>query len=188
MGETTQYDTLIRSRRKSISLHVNDEGLLVVRAPHHVSKQRIHRFIQEKNRWIKEKKQAMRQQLKQREYMRPLLNKEAISRTKKRARSYFKQRLEYYAERYGYEFNVIRLSGAKTRWGSCSADNNIRLNWKLMFAEPRVIDYVVVHELVHTRYKNHQKKFWAAVAYVHPSYKEDRVWLKKHAYLLSICS
>ena len=188
MGEVIQYDTLIRSRRKSISLQVNDEGELVVRAPVYVSKQRILRFIREKQQWIEKKQHAMRYQLKQREHMKPLLNREAISHTKKRARSYFKQRLYHYAERYGYIFNAVWLSGAKTRWGSCSANNNIRLNWKLMFADPRVIDYVVVHELVHTRYKNHQKNFWAEVANMHPSYKEDRKWLKDHSYLLSIGS
>ncbi|MBD3157117.1 DUF45 domain-containing protein [Candidatus Peregrinibacteria bacterium] len=188
MGENINDNTIIRSRRKTISLHINDEGELIVRAPYYASKQRIRRFIQEKKHWIEAKQQAMRYQSKQRDYMQQLLNKEAIQRTKKRARSYFKKRLNDYAEHYGYTYGAMRLSGAKTRWGSCSADNTIRLNWKLMFADPRVIDYVVVHELVHTRYKNHQKKFWSAVACIHPSYKEDRAWLKDHAYLLSISS
>lgn len=188
MGENSTYNTIIRSRRKTISLHINDEGELIVRAPYHASKQRISSFIQEKRRWIETKQHAMCYQSKQRDHMRKLLNKEAIERTKKRARSYFKNRLDDYAERFGYTYTALHLSGAKTRWGSCSADNIIRLNWKLMFANPRVIDCVVVHELVHTRYKNHQKHFWSAVAQLHPSHKEDRAWLKDHAYLLSIGS
>ena len=74
----------------------------------------------------------------------------------------------------------MRLSGARTRWGSCSSRGVISLNWRLVMAPLPVLDYVVVHELVHTQVYNHTKEFWSEVGRFIPDYKEKRGWLKKH--------
>jgi predicted metal-dependent hydrolase len=67
---------------------------------------------------------------------------------------------------------VIRITNAKTRWGSCSGRNSINFSWRLIIADDDVIDYVVVHELAHIKEHNHSPRFWALVADVLPDYRE----------------
>jgi len=97
---------------------------------------------------------------------------------KQQARQIFTDRVEFYAGEYGFDFTKIRLSSARTRWGSCSAKGTISLTWKLVMAPIEIIDYVVVHELSHLREHNHSKKFWAQVGAILPDYKARRKWLK----------
>lgn len=74
--------------------------------------------------------------------------------------------------------NKIGITAAKTRWGSCSGRNNINFSWRLMMAEPEVIDYVIVHELAHIKEKNHGKRFWQLVEKYEPNYREMQNRLK----------
>ena len=69
-------------------------------------------------------------------------------------------RLEYLAEMYGFACNRVTIRQQKTRWGSCSPKNNISLNIKLVLLPEELLDYVILHELVHTRIHNHSRKFW----------------------------
>lgn len=66
----------------------------------------------------------------------------------------------------------IRITSAKTRWGSCGAKNSLNFSWMLMMAEPNVIRYVVIHELSHIKEKNHGKRFYAIVEKYEPRFKE----------------
>lgn len=93
---------------------------------------------------------------------------------KKRARAKFQKRLDFWARRLGVDCRRLVVANAERRWGSCNAENVIRLNWKLMMAPLPVLDYVVVHELCHIRHKNHGSRFWAQVASVMPDYKALR--------------
>jgi hypothetical protein len=77
--------------------------------------------------------------------------------------------------------NKIGITAAKTRWGSCSGRNNINFSWRLMMAEPEVIDYVIVHELAHIKEKNHGKQFWRLVEKYEPDYRERKNKLKQLA-------
>lgn len=73
---------------------------------------------------------------------------------------------------------TIRVKQMKTRWGSCGPRNDINLNWLLAFAPPPVLEYVIVHELCHIRYRNHSADFWALVALHMPEWRDRRNWLK----------
>ena len=77
------------------------------------------------------------------------------------ARRQLVERLNYLAHKYGYEYNRVFIKNQKTRWGSCSGQNNINLNVNLVRLPVELIDYTLLHELVHTRIKNHGKQFWA---------------------------
>ncbi len=79
---------------------------------------------------------------------------------KKDAKKYLPIRLEELSKKYDYKYNKLSLRYAKTRWGSCSYNNNISLNIALMKLDEKYIDYVLLHELVHTKEKNHSKKFY----------------------------
>ncbi|UTH73017.1 M48 family metallopeptidase [Chromobacterium sp. IIBBL 290-4] len=74
----------------------------------------------------------------------------------------------------------LQLSSARSRWGSCTSDGRIRLNWRLIQAPPAVIDYVIAHELAHLEHMNHSPAFWAETERLHPGWREARRWLKQH--------
>jgi len=76
------------------------------------------------------------------------------------AKNYLPKRVNYFAEKFDFHYKKVTIKNAKTRWGSCSSINNINLNLHLMRLTDELIDYVILHELVHTKIKNHQKEFW----------------------------
>ncbi len=77
-----------------------------------------------------------------------------------------------YASAHGLRYRTILLSNAKTLWGTCKADGTLRLNWRLVFLDPTLVNYVLAHELAHTREMNHSARFWAVVAELCPDYKK----------------
>lgn len=90
------------------------------------------------------------------------------------------------AREMGVGYKSVSVGSAKTRWGSCSFDNALRYSFRLIYAPKAVIEYVVVHELAHTKYKNHSALFWAEVARYIPDWKERRKWLKRHGALMEV--
>jgi predicted metal-dependent hydrolase len=89
------------------------------------------------------------------------------------------ERVKQYAAIMGVMPAAIKINGAKTRWGSCSAKKSLNFSWRLVMADNAVIDYVVVHELAHICEMNHSPRFWAVVAKVLPDYKERQKRLKE---------
>jgi predicted metal-dependent hydrolase len=96
------------------------------------------------------------------------------------AKRVFGERLEVYAQKLGVDFKGYALSSAATRWGSCSSDGRIRLNWRLIHFPISIIDYVVAHELAHLREMNHSPRFWLTVESIFPEFREARHTLKHH--------
>ncbi|NPV77748.1 MAG: M48 family metallopeptidase, partial [Anaerolineae bacterium] len=80
----------------------------------------------------------------------------------------------------------IKITSAKTRWGSCSAKGTVSFPWRLVMAPVPVIDYVVVHELVHILEKNHSRAFWNKVRAIMPDYQQKIRWLEVNGYTLMI--
>ena len=97
------------------------------------------------------------------------------------ARQILDERVELYARQYGFQYTKIGITSARTRWGSCSASGSLNFSWRLILAPLEAVDYVVVHELVHTVFHNHSKQFWKMVGEVMPDYSERRKWLRKNA-------
>jgi predicted metal-dependent hydrolase len=98
---------------------------------------------------------------------------------KRRARVKFRQRLDLWAARLDVSYKKMIVTDPERRWGSCSVDNIIRLNWRLMMAPLPVLDYVVAHELSHVRHKNHSLRFWNFLAHVMPDFRERRKFLRR---------
>ncbi len=84
------------------------------------------------------------------------------------------------SRKLGAEFNTIMIRNQRTRWGSCSTMGNLSFNIRLAAAPQEVIDYVVVHELMHLKEPNHSKRFWALVEEACPDFRRQREWLKKN--------
>lgn len=99
---------------------------------------------------------------------------------KKEARQLFRDKLGHYAGVMGVEYQAFRIKEQKTRWGSCSAQRNINLNWKVIMAPDVVIDYLIIHELAHLKYLNHSRDFWDLVSEHMKDYKQWKKWLKDH--------
>jgi len=97
---------------------------------------------------------------------------------RKEAERYIGERLKAIAANALVSYSGWGLSSAKGRWGSCSADRKIRLNWRLIHLEPSIIDYVIAHELAHLDEMNHSARFWKRVAEIDPHYLEARQKLK----------
>jgi predicted metal-dependent hydrolase len=93
----------------------------------------------------------------------------SIELLRREAKKYLPHRLRLLAEKYSYSFCEVRIKNMKTRWGSCSSKNNINLNLHLMRLPYSYIDYVLLHELVHTVHKNHGEEFWNELNRVSPS-------------------
>ena len=88
-------------------------------------------------------------------------------------------RVHDFAKRMGVASSTIKINGAATRWGSCSAKKSINFSWRLIMADDDVINYVVVHELAHLTEMNHSKTFWAIVEDILPDYKERQSRLRE---------
>ena len=102
------------------------------------------------------------------------------------AKNYLPGRVALYAERMGVKPLAVRINGAKTRWGSCSAKRSVNFSWRLIMAADPLIDYVVVHELAHLTELNHSARFWAIVARVSPGYAALRKELRALQVTLSL--
>jgi predicted metal-dependent hydrolase len=102
------------------------------------------------------------------------------------AKRLFTERLDLYAARLGVTYSSMTLSSAGTRWGSCSVEGSIRLNWRLIHYSLPLIDYVVAHELAHLLEMNHSARFWAAVESVYPDYDGAKAALRKRSQELPV--
>lgn len=98
----------------------------------------------------------------------------------------FSERVNHYANPHGFSPKQVKVTSAKTRWGSCSANGTINFTWRLAMAPPEAIDYVVLHELAHLRIKNHSPRFWKLVESLCPDFKRHRKWLRDHGEKLNL--
>jgi len=105
---------------------------------------------------------------------------------KQRAKEEITKRATLLSRVTGWNFKSISITSAQTRWGSCGAKGSINFTWKLVMAPLSIIDYVVVHELVHTVERNHSMRFWGKVAAVLPDYKIRQKWLRDNRAIFKI--
>ena len=144
------------ARAKHISVSVRPYKGVRVAVPRGVSFASAELFARSKAGWIQKQVGKM----KQMEAAASVLAKnQPLDRPAARRRLI--DRLEYLALKYGFEYNRVFIKNQKTRWGSCSRKNNINLNVNLVRLPDELIDYTILHELVHTRVKNHGDRFWA---------------------------
>jgi hypothetical protein len=99
---------------------------------------------------------------------------------KQKALEHITGRVDFYCRELNLRARGVRISSARQRWGSCSPDNKLAFSFRLIMMPPDVIDYVIVHELIHIKEKSHSRRFWKLVAEAMPQYKTNQRTLKKH--------
>jgi predicted metal-dependent hydrolase len=106
---------------------------------------------------------------------------------KEQAALHYPGRVEHYCGLLGVSVSDVKLSSARSRWGSCHSNGCIRLNWRMIQTPARLIDYVVAHEVAHLREMNHSARFWQAVGTLVPDYAERRAEIRRngHRYLIA---
>jgi len=174
---------LIRSKRRTMSLRVTEEGL-VVRAPLRLPAAEIDRFVASKERWIAARVSEIEALRKERAAFEGMLGgAEAHARfaeeCKARAKREIPARAWALAAAMGVRPVSVRVGSARTRWGSCNAKGCINFSWRIIFADRDTIDYVIIHELAHLKHLNHSKAFWGVVARYMPDYGVQRAKLRE---------
>ena len=176
MKRKTEHFTyeLIRAKRRSMSLKVDLDGTITVRAPYRTPVQTADWFVEGHRDWIEVRLRAGARIMAER----PSYTDRERAEGRKQAAEAIKARCRYYAPVMGVSYGTVTIREQKTRWGSCSMKGNLNFNWKLVLMPPEILDYVVVHELAHRIQMNHSAAFWAEVGKILPDYKERRQWLK----------
>lgn len=219
------YDVIYSPRRKTLSITVERDRSVVVKAPRGTSLEKIQKVIESRKQWLYEK---IRHEQKYRPPLHPpgkeLVNGESLlylgrsyrlelvdsvkdialienrflvptHQTQKRGevfrKWYIRQakeiilpRIQHYADRLGVSFNEAKITDSKYRWGSCTTNDNVTFNWRLIKAPTFVIDYVVVHELSHFLEPNHTPRFWSIIRSHITQMEKAKHWLKVHGSLL----
>ena len=174
MPEPIPYE-LIRSRRRTLALEVTRDARVVVRAPNRCPKAEIDRFVEANQGWLS----VHLLRAKERQERHPEPTPEEQAALIERAKRELPEKLSFYAGLMGLHPAGMRITSAKTRFGSCSARNRICFSWRLMQYPDEAIDYVVVHELAHIREKNHGRAFYALIEQYMPDWRERRALLKE---------
>lgn len=170
---------IIRSARTTLALEINKELKVIVRSPKRLSDKAIAAFVAQHEDWIAKAIAKQKQRLENQPPERSMeLTREQQETLRQKAKSYLPERVAIYSQVMGVTPTHITVTGAKTRFGSCSPKNAISFSYYLMLYPAEAIDYVVVHELAHIRHHNHSKAFWAMVAQYMPDYKERQKMLK----------
>jgi hypothetical protein len=212
----TDY-TLIRSKRKTVALHIRD-GSVEVRAPLNMPKRSIDQFVLSKEKWVTDKLAKSSERAEKRGsfalaydshvayrgkqypitgrpgnrigfdesgfYMPPGLAPEQIKHAcvqiyRALAKRVMTEKASAFAAVLSVSPSAVKINGAKTRWGSCSAKKSLNFSWMLVMADDDLIDYVVVHELAHIIELNHSERFWALVRGVLPDCDKRKRRLKE---------
>lgn len=167
--------TLIRAKRRTMSLQLDRDGRAVVRAPYGVKKEFIDRFVAEHEGWLA----RAREKQQNRRLAHPEPTDEERKALIARAKEYLPMRVDYWSGIMGLTPTGLKITSARTRFGSCSGKNSLCFSWRLMQYPPEAIDYVVVHELAHIRHHDHSPAFYALIERYMPDWRERMKLLKE---------
>lgn len=161
--------TLIRARKRTLSLQVNRAGELIVRSPLFLPKFLIDQFVESKTNWIKKRLLELK---------RPVLPQKTYF-TPASLQAYIKSEVVKYADSMHLRPGGLRFTQVNSYWGTCSPKGVLSFNLALRFAPPSAVSYVVVHELAHLRWKGHGQRFWDLVKKYYPQTPAMRTLLRR---------
>lgn len=166
---------IIRSKRKTVALQINEKGELIVRAPQRFSERKIRKIVEKHSDWIEKHTAEQLERAKNRHE----LSEEEIKALKEKAKQILPELTSRYAELMNVSYTGVKITSAQKRFGSCSGKNNICFSYILMQYPIEAVEYVVVHELAHTVHHNHSREFYSLIERYLPDYKQRERLLKK---------
>ena len=143
------------NRAKHLNISIKEPAKVRVAVPRGISFEKAKNFTHSKIGWIS--KHLLKIQL------RPKIQLLDKPIDKQAAREFLEGHIKELADKFGFVYNKVTIRNQKTRWGSCSSKNNINLNMQLMNIPNNLIDYVILHDLMHTKVKNHSPLFWGSL-------------------------
>lgn len=165
------YRVVYSSRRKTVEIEVRGTEV-TVRAPQGVGKTTLDRLVEERRAWIE-------RHIEKNRTLPPPPDKAEVATLRRRAEEALPPRVAYYAETMGLTPAYVKITAAKRRFGSCNGKNGLCFSLYLMQYPPEAIDYVVVHELAHIRYKDHSPAFHALIRRYLPDAAARRALLRR---------
>lgn len=165
---------IIRSGRKSLSLSVDDELNVVVRAPYNTNDALINDFVSKNSQWISkaiERKKAYLSRVN--------ITDNEVEALIRQAKDIIPKRFDYFSSIMNIYPTGIKITKAKKRFGSCNQKNSLCFSCFLMQYPLEAVDYVVVHELAHIRHHNHSAEFYSLIRRYMPDYKQREKLLKE---------
>jgi len=181
-----EYTLRISQRAKMARLAVYCDASFVVTAPRAMPRNIIEGFIIKKSEWVINKIDFFKKlnKLNKKRGVRRIGGKKDFLKYKNQAQELVEEKISRINKFYNFPFNRVNIKNQKTRWGSCSKKGNLNFNYKIVFLEDNVADYLVVHELCHLAEFNHSYRFWNLVAKTIPDYLKINKELKEN-YLLN---
>jgi predicted metal-dependent hydrolase len=171
LGAQSENVTVKITKTRNVRIAIKQDLQIVVSFSKYYSRKKAQQFFESKIIWVSNslQKMAKRQEIRTKHqiYTNKLTDSEFLDK-----KHYLILRCRELAKLHYYCIGRVILRKQKTIWGSCSAQNNISLNVNLAFLKDELIDYVILHELAHTKVKNHSRKFWDELARVLPNSKE----------------
>ncbi|ABX12505.1 M48 family metallopeptidase [Nitrosopumilus maritimus] len=162
------YSIVKSTRRKTSEIQV-DEKKIVLRVPSTKTKDEIRNIMEEKKQWI------FKRQLEFADHEKRRLS------TKQKTPLYMQKRTWKLASKIGVKPSKVVVKNLKSRWGSAGKNGTITLNRALTKTPPRIIDYVIIHELCHLKIQNHSKAFWNLLCRFDKNYESKINWLETHS-------
>lgn len=166
--------TVIRSKRKTVGIQVKPSGEVIVRAPIRAPEGAIAAIVENHRAWIEKSLEDCRR----RREAHPEPTEQQIARLRALAEQIIPARVEYFSRLTGLYPTSVKITAAKTRFGSCSAKNGVCFSLYLMQYPASAVDYVVLHELAHIRHHNHSAAFYALIDRYMPDHKSRRALLR----------
>ena len=163
--------TLIRAKRKTISIKITDNADVVVRAPKFLSKKEIDKFVFSHSEWIAEKQAVAKRK-------QDILSQSSAEDLSKITMAKVMPYIEKYQQKMGKGPTSVKITSAKKRFGSCSSAGVVCFSKYLALYPDEAIEYVVVHELAHLFEMNHSKRFYAIIEAHLPDWKDRKNQLK----------
>lgn len=164
------------NRSKHLRISISLDGRVLVTRPMWVSERKAKQFLLAKKDWVIKQVSRIEQEppslLSQGSRQDYLANRE-------RARKLAQERLEHFNKFYHFKYNRLSIRDQKSRWGSCSHRLGLNFNYRIVYLEPDLVDYLIVHELCHLKEMNHGPGFWALVEKCIPNYQIIRKKLRK---------
>ena len=162
---------LIRSRRRTLALEITRDCRVLVRAPMRLSRTRIDAFVSSRQDWIARNLESQRHRLAAAP---PEPTAAEIAALKKQAAEVLPEKVAYWSRKTGLTATGVKITTARRRYGSCNSQNSLCFSCFLMQHPEEVIDLVVVHELCHTKVRNHGPDFYALLEQHLPDYKDRK--------------